>query len=126
MGIKKITPSVCKDLSAAMDKALESVGKQYGVVIKCGNAGYENTKCHFKVNVVLEGVDVEKEEWNNYCHFFDFTADDFGKQFRANGVTYKISGLKPKGRKNTILAKKEGDSRNWMFNHEDVKRAMIK
>ena len=106
----KITKAMLKEVREEMNKALEEVGKKYGVQFDTGNASFDEYSFTFKVNGKMtateDGESVEKKEWDKYCGMFGLKPENFGQTIEANfGQKYQILGLKPSSRKNPILLK---------------------
>ena len=113
----------------AIDTALVSVGEQFKVQIKAGNASYRDSSVTFKVeaNEIGDIGEVEPKEKQDFLRFarsYGFQPSDFGKGFQlANSKVYKIAGLKPRSQKYPVLGESE-DGRLFKFDTETVKRGL--
>lgn len=72
-----------------------------------------------RISVTLLGGDSRKEEWDAYCRFFNMKPEDLGKKTMMQGKVFTIVGVKPRGRKNTILLEDENGGM-YHASHETV------
>jgi len=108
MEIKKITPAVCRKLRQAIDENLAEYAAETGLTVHARGASYQDNSVTFKVEFVLDGVDLNEEEFKETHFLFNLPADSFGKEFTYGGKKYKLVGLKPNRPKYPILAEHGG------------------
>ncbi len=108
MTIEKITPAFCKKVRPELDAALVGVAKKYGLTITAGNGSYDDTSVTFKVQLVLDGVDKGKEEFDRVAFLFDLKPEDYGREITSRGRKYKLVGLKPNRPKYPVIGERDG------------------
>lgn len=86
-----------------IDKALISVGKEYGIEIRCGKAKYRQYDFCFELTgfIKTEAVDGPREIFNQYADLYGFSPDDYGKEFTLGGKQYRFTGFMEESRINT-------------------------
>ena len=99
-----------KDISAEVMKALGKLEKKLGVSFSRGNGKFDDNMFSMKITATAnasDGSSQSKEEVDFVSSAFRFglKKEDLGKTFTANGMSFKICGLKPKSRKYPVLAK---------------------
>lgn len=108
---------VRKDLEAA----LAEVGKKYDLDgIKLGTIRYSPFSISAKVEMMhlSKGVDnMEQAEFERYCWKVGLKPDDYGRRCSISSVHgaewYTVVGVKPKGRKNNVIVKRERDGKRF-------------
>lgn len=123
--------TVLRQLREDMDKALESVGQKYGIVIKAGTAkySYDGTNCEFKVAasaISATGVVIDKRanDFKNYCSLYNLVESDLNKKFMFNGKIFQISGLNANAPKFPIIGKNIVTGKGFKFRSDDVARGL--
>jgi hypothetical protein len=95
-------------------KAMEELEKKYGVKVEMGRISYNEHEFSTKLNVTNATNDEELEKtkfMNAIAPFANYGlyADDYKKEFKIQGKTYQLIGVKPRARKNPLIIKdKEG------------------
>lgn len=95
-----------------MNKAMEELGKKYGVTLSAGNISYDSNTFNIKVEGKRTDVDVAKEKYLEaltYMKYLGFTEDDYQKWFYNNGKMYKIIGFKPGNKYDVIAERSDGN-----------------
>lgn len=113
MTINTINPAACRKIRDAINENLEEIGKELGVTFHAGNASYSDTSVTFKIECVLEGVDKAKENFERDCDLFHLPESTYQAEFKHNGSTWILQGVKPRATKYPILASKKGQDGNY-------------
>ena len=91
-----------------LKKELQTVGEKLGVFIEIGSGSFTPTELGMHLNVTLrEGYDGKtgkQAQFERHAFMFGLSDKSFGKQFSYGGKIYKITGIRPKARKNPVLA----------------------
>lgn len=119
-----LTKTKFHELREDTEKALEEVGKKYGINITAGNITYSDNKFSLKLDCVKTGVDVEKEEFmRNVAYFREMTPNDYLRVIKLNKVDYQLIGFKV-GCKYNVLMRRRKDNRIFAFTYEAVLAAI--
>ena len=105
------------------DKAVEELGKRYGISLKAENITYDSTSFTMKVKAVRTDIDAEKEKFMSdleYMSLFGFTEEDYKKEITYQGKKYKITGFKP-GNKYNVLAMRDDGKTFGLLSNEVLK-----
>lgn len=124
--ITKFDRPTARTFAAAVEKALAALATEHGVSIKLGTVKYRDSSCTVTMEVATIAEDGtvatrDADAFRVMAKFYGLSPDDLGKTFRANGTTFKITGLRPRGRKRPIMAT-DPHGREFVFPAEDVKR----
>ena len=127
----KITKAMLKEVREEMNKALEEVGKKYGVQFDTGNASFDEYSFTFKVagkvTATEDGESVEKKEWDTNSWVYGLDRELFGKVLEGNfGQTFQILGLNPRSKKSPILLKDLHSGKEGRGSVEWVKTLKVK
>ncbi len=89
-------------------KELQNVGEKLGVFIETGSGSFTPTELGMRLNITLrEGYDGKtgkQAQFERHAFMFGLKDSFFGRKFTFGGEIFTISGIKPKARKNPILA----------------------
>lgn len=118
---------VLKVLREQMEKALRQIDAP-GFVFTVGRCTYGEDNATFKVEVARkrsDGLVINRDasDFLRSAKWFGFTSDDLGKEFQANGKTYKLVGLASRKSKRPVLAA-DLSGQKFCFQVEGVLRAM--
>lgn len=101
----KITAGMIRD---DIKKELQDIGEKLGVFIEIGSGSFSPTEFGMRLNITLrEGYDGKSGQQTQYernAFMFDLPDKSFGKKFSYGGEIYTITGIRPKARKNPVLA----------------------
>ena len=119
-----------KELRVAVNAALESVGKEFGMSIKVGNMRYDDTVVNIPVTASMISEDgvvqtPERTDFIALAKFHGLDPEWIDKEFTSRGDTYRICGLKPRSRTYPILAKNLLTGKTFKFGASDVVRNMV-
>jgi len=127
MKITKIDRDALKTLRSAINAALESVGKQYGVKLSAANASYDGTgmTAQFKLEVATisqDGTVITKEaaDFQKYHELYNLKPEHFGATFVQGRETYKINGLLMNAKRFPISAIRVRDGKAFKFPETSV------
>ena len=131
----QVTRQTLQGLRPEIDAALVAVGEKFGVTLTCGNGKYGmEGGISGSMNVSITGTSVDGKsgaqvEFEQYSWLYDLAPEAFGQAFNYGGRTFRVSGLKMKGQRFTIL----GDDvtsgvrthgKTFKFRHADVLRSL--
>lgn len=111
-----------KVLREELQKTVEEYAGKSGLVINFGNATYSDNEVIFKVSVVRQGIDNEKEKWETNCSFLGLAKEDYGKKIRLNNECYTVVGLKTSARKNIIVIQRDRDNAKYVISKDTFVR----
>ena len=120
----------CGEIRDALAAHFESFDFE-GVNLSLGSARFSDKVVTFKLECAMpneDGTATSKigEDFKLYCHRYNLTPDDFGKEF-SNGVdTFTIEGCKPRSSKYPILGKNVRTGKVYKFPAEQVRRSLNK
>ena len=108
-------------------EALEPVAEKYGLVLQRKSWTFrpDNSPVPFRLLVPERAEDgsaisTRETEFRKYAHRFGLKPDDFGKTFKTFNGVYRICGIKPKGRKYTVLGESIVNGGVYKFPHAPV------
>lgn len=110
------------NLRDELQKELDKFAESRGIKITFGNATYNDTAIHFKVDIVGAGEDNERERWVEHSKYLGLYADDYGKEIMLNGDLYKVVGIKPKARKNCIVIEQMSNKKRYVISRDTFVR----
>ena len=109
-------------------KELQAIGEKLGVFIELGSGTFTPTELGMRLNITLrEGYDGKSGRQTQYernAFMFGLPDKSFGKSFSYGGKYYKITGIRPKARKNPVLAT-DSSGKEFIFPADIVKALMI-
>lgn len=120
-----ITKKELKDFREKADKMLEQLGKETGFKLSLGSIRYSENSFSGKLEAVKVNAgetekDLEKKLFGQHCMNFGLKESDYGREFSYFGDTYIIYGVKPSGRKNTILVRRKDTGKPYVFPHLEL------
>ena len=98
-----------------VDEVLGKLGKELGVNFKLGSLRYDHNTFTLKVEGSITGFDTLADDWDKHYWKFDLKKEWLHMTFQHSGETYKVVGLRPKARKQTVLVEKDG--KTFQINH---------
>lgn len=107
-----------KKMREELQAELEKFATEHGVTIKVGNATYDETDIHFKLDVASAADDVERVRWEQNCGYFGLVPEDYGKEITLNGQQFCAVGIKTGARKNCIIVRRVWDGKEYVTSRE--------
>lgn len=107
-----------KVMREELQKELDNFAKEHGITIKVGNATYDETDIHFKVDIASASADTERVRWEQNCRYFGLVPEDYGKEITLQGQKFAVVGVKPKARKNCIIVRRISDGKEFLTSRE--------
>lgn len=106
---------------------MKLVAEKYGIEIECGKISYSSFDFSMQLIVTKNdgNVDGKKAIFEQECRYFGFKPDDYNREFRANGKSFKLKGFNRKSPKNNCSIYCIDDGKTNKCNDETVKRAFI-
>lgn len=113
-----------------VEKALASVGTEFGLVIKAHGGTFSPGALTMKIEFATVGDDGtaqtrDVEAFKRGALLYGLAPDDLGKTFRSSGRTFKITGLAARRSKRPIIATDTTSGKSFVFAAEDV-RALLR
>jgi hypothetical protein len=109
-----------RTLKAAVEKALQAVGKEHGVAFECAKGHFSNGNTgDFLINIVVakgkggkSAADIlGAANWKTYAKAFGLDPKLLGTTFEYKGVECTIKGIEPSRRKFPVQVEMGGKSR---------------
>jgi len=129
MKLTELNKDNCRIIGGAIENALKSIEKQFGVSIRRKSWSFTVNHLTLKLecSIVKNGkaISKEAEDFKHYACLYELAADDLGKTFNFQGQSWVITGLKSKSHKYPILASK-GDGHTFKFPANIVKANIVK
>lgn len=114
-----------KDLRIQIQDLLDNAFDGSEVDIKVENISFSPSEATIKLSAFAEGAEeAAKAEWDMYCHRFDMSPSDFGREFTSRGTRYKIVGLKTGRPKFPIMAERMSDNASYKMPASMVVRGL--
>jgi hypothetical protein len=126
MKIQKIDRDALKTLRVAIDAALESVGKQYGVKLTASGKGhFGGATGDITVDIATiaqDGTVVTKEvsDFKKYHELFNLKPEHLGAKFTQGRDTFEIAGLSMNAKRFPILAKNVRTGKMYKFPESSI------
>lgn len=108
--ITKFDKNSLDHVRSEVDKVLSTLGKDLGVDFELKNIRYQDNTFSVKLEGSIAGFDTRANDWDRYYWKFDLKKEWLHKTFQHNGETYKVVGLRPKARKQTVLVERDGET----------------
>jgi len=112
----------------ACKAALELVAEDFGLVLQQKSCTYHQNEMPVAFKLVApertesgEAVDLRETEFRKYAARFGLQPDDYGKMFKTYTGVFRVCGIKPKGRKFTVLGESIVDGRVYKFREQQVR-----
>ncbi len=125
MTIKKINRSICKNLRANINEELKGLGEKHGLIVHAGNASYDDNSVTIKVTLSLVGYDKDEAAFKQLCTFYNLTPEDYGREFTANGHTYRLVGINSRSPKFCFLGERP-DGKRFKFTDSILRQFDLK
>mgnify|MGYP003134680415 FL=1 len=108
--ITKFDKNSLTHVRSEVDKVLSTLGKDLGVDFELKNIRYQDNTFSVKLEGSIAGFDTRANDWDLHYRKFDLKKEWLHKTFQHNGETYKVVGLRPKARKQTVLVERDGET----------------
>lgn len=120
--LRQFTPQNIPTIMDECREALEVVAKKHGLSLQRKTCRYRPDEAPVAFRFLVlerteEGdeIDPKETEFRRYATGFGLTPDDFGKTFATFNGEYRISGLKPRGRKYNVLGTHTTNGKTYKF-----------
>ena len=119
-----------KQIRAEVNSALESVGDQFGLVLKLGNGSYRDESGHFKLNISTISDDgsvmtPEAQDFLQFCAAYGFEKSDLKREFSDfSGHRYRILGLKTRSHKYPIIVESLRNGKRYKMDRHRVQAGL--
>ena len=102
-----------QEARSKIDAALQAVGKELGIVIKCGRATFTSTNATMKLEFSAIGdsgevISREAEEFKRCARLFGLDPSMLNQTFHINGKDYKVVGMSPRSRRYPVIVEHFG------------------
>lgn len=120
-----IDAKLIRKLRVSIDKAIADLGKEHGVILETGNASYSDNNFTIKVEgsqMVGDEVMTKEAVAYRYHSMHEQTGFELFEEFTHNGVTFKVTGYRPRATKRPILCHNMSTGRDHVFPIGSLKR----
>jgi len=131
MTISRFNSKNVDSILDACKEALEIVAEEHGLVLQRKRCTYHNDKLPVAFELIApersedgEAIDPKETEFRRNARMFGLEPDDFGKLFKTSSGAYRVCGIKPKGRKYTVLGESIHNGKTYKFRDIDVVRGL--
>lgn len=108
-------------------QALLAVAEKYALTIEAGSISFKKDTFSFKVICVKTDTgDIKQKEFERYCAVYDFSKDDYNREFISNGEKYALTELAVKSPKYPCIATNIVNKNQYKFTANYVKQAFGK
>ncbi len=119
----------CSEIRDALEAHFESFDFN-GVKLSLGSGRFSDQIVTFKLDCAMPNKDGTAtsptiEDFKRYCHRYNLTADDLGKEFSNGADTFTIEGCKPRSTKYPILGKNVRTGKVYKFTSDTVRHGII-
>jgi hypothetical protein len=114
-------------LRTEMVEALGAIATKYNCDIEVGNIKYDDITTSVAVTFHSKGKDgksADQLNFEKYCNFYGFKAEDYGRVVVIEGKNYSFVGFNPKARKNYCLIRRDG--KTYATSVDSVKYCLAK
>ena len=129
-------PTIDKDqlrvLRADIEAAIADVAVKHKCSLSLGRATFipEQGTATFKLEVAMHGAgnaprNLAAEQFTACAELYGLRPEDLGKEIMLQDRKFRISGLKPKARKNNIIVREIGTGKEFVTNPATVRRALV-
>jgi len=96
---------------------LDGYAKEKGVTIKIGQISYDKNDFKASFTLVEAGnkEDVRRMDFEKHCGMFGLKKEDYGRIEKLMGKSYKLVGIKPKGRKYPLVFESMDNGNSYKF-----------
>jgi len=127
--IKTFDRTNLQALRGELNAAVSAIAERHGIAIQCGRCGFspENATLKLELSVKTpEGAVVsrERKDYTDFAEVYGLDPAWLDKTFVTGGETYKITGLRPKGRKRPVLCQQLANGKTFVFPVDAVKAYM--
>ena len=102
--------------------ALDAIAEKHGVVLERKHCTYSETEIPVAFKFVVpqrtedgEVIDPKETEFRKYAGRFGLEPDDYGKLFKTYNGVYRVSGIKPRGKKFNVLGEHVNTGKTYKF-----------
>lgn len=125
------TRQMLQDLRTAIDIALSEVEAAHNFTLDIGvmtwDPSLKKVTCRMTGHQLIPGEDkwqVERREWQTHCSRVGLAPEDFHREIRHGGDTFRLEGIKPSRSKYPITATKIPRGGTYKFPIATIKRAL--
>ena len=97
---------------------------EMGVTLEMGSITYGDNSFSFSAKG-FNGLEGKREEFERHCAKKDIPSHWFMQRFVVEGVTYEITGIKPRGRKNVLAITNVMTGKSYVCNKMYVTNGKI-
>ena len=124
---RNLTPELCSRLRHDLLQACLAVAENHGLTVEGGELSDINLRHGFDIgfSVGIPTADgslysVDKALFEVMAEHFGLKPSDYGRTFRNNGESFRITAINPKRPKFPISAERVADGRGYKFTAENV------
>lgn len=124
---RNLTPELCNRLRRDLLKACLTVAETHGLTVEGGALSDIDLRHGFDIEFSVGIPTVDGSLYSAYKALFEVMAEhfglkpsDYGRTFRNNGETFRITAINPNRPKFPISAERVADGRGYKFAAENV------
>jgi len=116
MKIERIDRASVRVLSDTAERALAAAFEPFGVTVKGSRAKYTNGSTGtITVDLIAAGANPGKESFERAAALLGFKPEDYGREFIAAGVRYRLTGIDLGKPKYPIQVERVRDGKGFKF-----------
>jgi len=131
MTIDFVDRSTVKILLDEAEEALGRIATKHGIIVSRKSCTYSQTEIPVAFKFVVpertasgDAINPRETEFRKYAARFGLSPDDYGKTFKTYDGAYRVSGIKPRGKKYTVLGEHVDTGRTYKFPAGAVKAGL--
>ena len=126
--IREFNKVSCVLVREEIKKTLQGLAEELGLFINTGSGTFSPNELTLRLSISLQegfdGKSGKQAEFERYSFGFGIPDKSFGKKFSYGGEIFTITGIRPKARKNPVLAT-NSKGKEFIFPVDIVKVMMV-
>lgn len=119
-----ITRALAKQIGNELEEAMAAVAERHGMELQWKGVTY-TTAGMVRPRCELKASGAAMNEFAVNAPIYGLKAEDFGKQFVAQGRTFEVTGISTRSPKRPILCREIATGKNFKFTAEGAKRGLV-
>jgi hypothetical protein len=124
--IEKFDKDNVKALGYEVQEALEAIAASHGLTLAPSGRGSYDDYSVTMPKPEFRTATAAAEEFAEHARWFGLDADDFGREFTMDGVTYRITGILPKAKRLAVILTEVSRGKEYKVDGEKVAMALGK
>jgi len=129
--VTKFGQANVREILEECQKALAPIAEKYGLTLDRKGRTYQHDALPVMFQLLIKETTEDGtvltaagKDFQKYAALYGLKAEDFGREFRHQGETFRISGFKPKSRKYPVLADNVKTGKTFKFMVETVEAGL--